>query len=152
VLKRDLILESLIQNFDGIAVSRGLFQEILSRTDPTSLELVGSEITKNNVPLAFDLLGLDFTLDSVSYFLKEVLESMRWFRMETIQNEAFYEFRLYHHYNIRWSFFLKSCLMTIFEFIHEEPAIDVSERVVKLRLSRKPLLNSNQRFEMLNMN
>ena len=133
-------------------MSRGLFQEILSRTNPSSLELLGSEITKNNVPLAFDLLGLDFTLDSVCYFLKEVLDSMRWFKMEMTQNEAFYEFRLYNYYNIRWSFFLKSCLTTIFEFIHLEPAIDVSERVVKLRLSRKFLLNSNQRFEILNMN
>jgi len=149
MLKRDLLLEPLLQNIDGIGMSRPLFQNILSRTDPTSLDLLGAEIAKNNVPLAFELLGLDYTLSSVNRFMEAVLQTMGWFKMETIQSESFYEFKLYHHYNLRWSVFLKSCLLTIFEFIHEQPTIELSERVVKVRLSKKLSPDSEMRFELL---
>ena len=140
-------MEPLIRTIGGIGVSRALFQEIISRTDPTSLALLGSEISRNNVPLSFELLGLELNLSSVRLFMKEVLQEIGWFKMETISTEDYCEFKLFHNYNIHWSVFLESCLSSIFEFIHEVPEIAISERVVKLRLSRKSFHEANPLLE-----
>ena len=79
MLKRDLILEPLIQNIGGIGLSRGLFQGIISRTDSNSLEILGFEIAKDNLRFAFELLGLELNFTSVIRFMEEVLQANGWF-------------------------------------------------------------------------
>jgi hypothetical protein len=86
VLRRDILVEPLLQNIGGIGVSRALFNEMISRTDPTSLEILASEIVRNNFPLALESLGLDQNLASINHFLKNVLEPIGWFKAEMVVN------------------------------------------------------------------
>jgi hypothetical protein len=150
MLKRDLMLEPLIQNIGGIGLSRALFQGIISRTDSNSLEILGFEIAKDNLRFAFELLGLELNFTSVIRFMKEVLQANGWFKMESLTADAYLEFRLIHNYNYRWSVFLRSCLSSMFEFIPEEPTFVISDRVVKLKLLREPILDLEQRNALLN--
>ncbi len=148
-LRRDILVEPLLQNIGGIGVSRALFNEMISRADPVSLEILASEIARNNFPLALESLELDFSLSSVYHFLKYVLEPIGWFRMEMVSLADCYEFKFFHNYNYRWSRFLRSCLATIFELIRESPEITLSDRVVKIKLPKKPLTMGNQEFAEL---
>ena len=148
-LRRDILVEPLLQNIGGIGVSRALFNEMISRADPISLELLASEVVKNNFPLALESLGLEASLSSIHHFLKYVLEPIGWFRMEMgPSSEYYHELKFFHTYNYRWSRFLKACLVTIFELIRESPEITVSDRVVKVKLPKKPLAEWAKEFEL----
>ena len=148
VLRRDILVEPLLQNIGGIGVSRALFNEMISRTDPTSLEILASEIVRNNFPLALESLDLDQSQASINHFLKNVLEPIGWFKAEMGVNADSYEFKFFHNYNYRWSRFLKSCLMTMFEMIHQEPEIIMFDRLVKLRLPRDSPTVSYEEYEL----
>jgi hypothetical protein len=149
VLRRDILVEPLLQNIGGIGVSRALFNEMISRADPTALEILAYELVRNNFPLALESLGLELNLNSISHFLKNVLEPIGWFRIERVAQQDFYEFKFFHNYNYRWSRFLKSCLSSIFELIHEDPEILMFDRVVKLRLPKNSQLTWNEESELI---
>src|SRR5205814_812841 len=100
------------------------------------LEILASEIVRNNFTLALESLGLDQSLPSINHFLKSVLEPIGWFKVEMEVQPDGYEFKFFHNYNYRWSRFLKSCLSTMFDLIHEAPEITLLDRVVKLKLSK----------------
>ena len=148
-LRRDILVEPLLQNIGGIGVSRALFMEMISRTDPTSLEIVASEIVKNNFPLALESLGMDLSLASINHFLKFVLEPIGWFKLERVAHADSCEFKFFHNYNYRWSRFLKACLVTMFEMIHEVPEIILLDRIVKLKLSKNSSIIETEQYEMI---
>jgi hypothetical protein len=136
VLRRDLMMDSLNRNISGIGVSKTLFREIIYRTDPNALEILASETARNNFSVALESLGWDLSLSSLNRFLKEVLETLGWFQMEMISSENDLEFKLFHDCNYRWSVFLRACLLSMFELIHEHPEIQISDRFVKVRITK----------------
>jgi hypothetical protein len=83
------------------------------------------------------------------WFLKEVLQSMGWFTIEELQYETYSEMKLFHNYNHKWSLFLRSCMLSLYREIHEEPEITITERLVKLRLVKEPQ-SLYKGYELLN--
>jgi hypothetical protein len=148
MLKRDLLIWPLVQNLEGIGLSRSLFQEIISRMDSISLEILGSEIARRNLPIVFDLLGWDLNLTSIFRFMKEILEAIGWFKIEFSSSENHFECRIIHNYGYRWSMFLKSCLSSMFEFIRSDLEIAISEKAVKLRIAKRPSFDKVEGYEL----
>jgi hypothetical protein len=123
---------------DGIAMSKILFQEMLTLTNPVALEILASEIARKNISHAFELLDLELNLSSMECFLKEVLGLWGWFRIKPSQSRSNHELKLFHDYGIRWSSFLKSYLTSAFELTGKDtPTIQVAERLVKVKFPEK---------------
>jgi hypothetical protein len=152
VLRKSLTLQPLFQNFDGIGMSKALFQRIISQSDMASLEIIASEIAVGNGPFAFELLGLEINHTSMIWFLREVLQNLSWFSIEELEFENYSELKLFHHYDGRWSRFLRSCLLSLFGLIGEIPEISISERVVKVVTRKTTLSKGNNDFELLSFN
>jgi hypothetical protein len=151
-LENSVIMDPLLQNIDGIGVSRILFQEIISQTNFTAFEILASEIVRNNLELAFDSLGLEMTPSSVIRFMQDVLQNLGWFKMETASSVGYFDFKLFHKLNQKWSFFLKSMLLSMFELVHETPEIIVSDKVVKVRFPKERSYAPIDKDELTNMN
>ena len=81
-LKRILTVEPLIRNIHGIGVSKKLFREMLAQTNSAGFEILAAEIARENVSYAFELLGLELNISSMEWFMKEVLQSWGWFKIE----------------------------------------------------------------------
>ncbi len=145
-----IILEPLLQNMGGIWLSNPLFQEIISQLDPTPLQILASEIAINNVPLVFDLLDYDLSSASIIRFMKEILETLGWFKMETLVSETFLDYKLFHKFNKKWSLFVKCLLLSMFEMVHENPEIIFSDKVVKIRVLQKISGHSDEEYELVN--
>ena len=140
-----LSVERLIQNMDGIAISKALFQQILAQTNLAGLEIVASEIAKANISFAFDLIGLEPKLSSLDWFMKMILQRWGWFKIEPERSDTNHEMKLFHDYGMRWSLFLKSYLSSVIELVCKaRPIITVSDKVVKIRLSEYPLQSATQ--------
>jgi hypothetical protein len=135
-LNRSVIMDSLLQNIDGIGVSMSLFMELISQANPVKLEILGSEIASNNFALALDSLHLEMNASSAIHFM-QVLQLFGWFKMETVSSQDHLDFVLYHKLNLKWSTFLKSLLQTMFQLVHERPEITISSKVLKMRFSKE---------------
>jgi hypothetical protein len=152
VLSIDIMLKPLSQKIDGIAVSKILFQRIISQLNSTSLEIIASEIAQKNAPYAFELLGLELNQDSLIWFLREILQNMSWFSLEEVEFETYKEYKLFHTLDGRWSLFLKSCLNSLFKLIHEKPDIVLSERVVRIAIQKEGYLHLERDFRSMDFN
>ncbi|MGH2640052.1 MAG: hypothetical protein ACRDF4_12350, partial [Rhabdochlamydiaceae bacterium] len=131
----------------GIAVSKRLFREILAQTNPIAFEIVGSEVGRENISYAFELLGLDYSIDSLEWFMKEVLQAWGWFKVQHSRSEYNYELKLFHHYGPRWSSFLKSYLGSALELINEKgPEFTLSDKVVKLTFPIRKDVETSERI------
>ena|ERR1700730_2904330 len=151
-LENSVIMDPLLQNIDGIGVSRILFQEIISQTNFTAFEILASEIVRNNLELALDSLDLEMTPSSVIRFMQDVLQTLGWFKMETASSAAYFDFKLFHKLNLKWSSFLKSMLLSMFELVHETPEIVVSDKVVKVRVPKETSYARIEKNALTNMN
>jgi hypothetical protein len=149
VVKKSLALQPLFQNLGGIGVSRILFQRIISQVDVATLEIIGSEVAQNNAPFAFELLGMELDHSSIIQFLKEVLQNLGWFSIEETQDESYIQLKLFHNYDRKWSIFLRSCLLSLFELVDEVPQFAISDRLVKLTTKKNILERSSSQLELL---
>jgi len=76
--------------------------------------------------------------------MREVLETLGWFKVEMVTSETHLDFKLFHKFNKKWSLFLKCLLSTMFEMVHERLEIVISDRLVKLRFSRDITAHPNE--------
>jgi hypothetical protein len=130
-------MEPLIRNLSGIALSNSLFQEILANTNTTGLEIAACEHAKENIPYAFELLGLQLNVHSMNWYCYKVLQHGGWFKIEELQMDHTSGLKLFHNYGYRWSLFLKSYLTSAYQLVTRRvPEITISDRVVKLSFSK----------------
>src|SRR5208337_1273349 len=113
--------QTLIDNIDCIGLDNELCREILALANSTGIEILAAEAAKEEVPFVFELLALEPTLASLDWYMREVLQTLGWFKMETIlQSDTCVELRLLHKYGSKWSLFLKNYLSSAFEIIMRE--------------------------------
>ena len=86
---------------------------------------------------------------SIIRFLKEVLQNLGWFSIEETRDESHIQLKLFHNYDRKWSIFLRSCLLSLFELVDEVPEFAISERLVKLTTQRNILERSSSQLELL---
>ncbi len=136
ILEMRLKREPLIQNMKEITLKEELFQEILAQTNPAGLEILASEIARKDIPYTFELLGLQLSPSSVLWYFREILQDCGWFKMQVTQGHESYELKMFHNNGIKWSMFLKSYLMSLYEMISNERAqVTIGDRIVKVRLN-----------------
>ena len=119
-LRKQLTVEPLVQNFGRITFSETLFRNLLGQTNSDGLQILATEMAKESVPFALELLGLELTLSSLEWFMREVLQRCGWFKLETMNSEIDREFKLVHNYGQRWSLFLRSYFSSSFELVTRE--------------------------------
>lgn len=151
-LHKSLNLQPLFVELGGIGMSRKLFQRIIDEVDSHTLEIIASEVSLSQAAFALALEGKELNHSSIVWFLSEVLQTLGWFSLEELQDESKTVFVLVHKYNFRWSLFLKSCLLTLFELILESPKIEVSERIVKMVVEKRASFYRERGVEILNFN
>jgi hypothetical protein len=117
-----------LENWKRFNFKSWIFFLSFSRPDPLSLELIASEIVRSNLPLAFEILDLDVTPDSLIHFLDDVLQNFGWFTLEKNRSKVFLDFKLFHKFNQEWSLFLKHLLLNMFELVDVRPEIVISDR------------------------
>jgi hypothetical protein len=134
---RAVIMDLLLRNIDGIGVSLLLFSDLIAQANLNTLEVHASELVSKNFLIALTSLGYENNSSSVIRFMQEVLQILGWFRMERVNSENLIDFHLYHKVNQKWSAFLKSLFMSIFDQVHEKPEITISDKMVRLRFSKE---------------
>lgn len=146
VLSSCLRTEPLNQNIELMRLSSILLQRILANIDPNRFEILASEVAKEIVPFAFDLLNLHPTTSSLNYYMYEILQDWGWFKMETTKVNLGYEIKLLHHYGPKWSLFLKYYLSSAYQSIlmREPPNIITTDRVVKIHMFRSDSMEQEE--------
>jgi len=148
-LSRSITSDTLLQNIDGIGISKDLFQGLISLISNSEIDLLAAKVARNNLPIALESFELDMTPSSVLWFMQEVLQTLGWFRMETVSNEDCFEFKLFHKLNMNWSLFLRSILTAMFSMTREMPEIAVMDRIVKIKFSRQISWHSGESPQFL---
>ena len=133
-LHKLILVEPITPALDGITVEGRIFRSIVSLANEESMEILGAEIAKRDIPFVFDLLGLPATMESLVVFLNEIAgDCWHWFKASPISDRIL----LYHEYGMGWSVFLKAFLVESFSLISSPaPNISVSERLLKAEISR----------------
>jgi hypothetical protein len=135
LIQKHLQAEPLSNLFQGITVSKGLFQLILGQTNRDGIEIAGSEIARKELPLVFEILQLERGIQPFVRFLKTVLcDICHWFAVAESSKKD--ELLLIHDLGIRWSLFLKSFLAAAVDSeLHQHMDLTFSENVVKIRFA-----------------
>lgn len=135
-LRKELATEPLSPAFDGITIERDAFRSIMQLADREAIDMLGAEVAKRDVPLAFDLLDLQLQKQSIWIVLSDVAaDSWHWFKIG-LNSKGETRVVLYHQFGMNWSLFLKSFLIETFALVSDAPPrITVTETLVKINLA-----------------
>jgi predicted transcriptional regulator len=132
-LQRQILLEPITPALEGIFVERRMFRLIVSLANRESIEILGAEIARHDLPFALELLALPQRRESLLMFLSEITaDSWHWFKIG-LNPRGETRILLYHNFGINWSLFLKSYIVEAFALVSEPPpSMTVTERLVKV--------------------
>lgn len=118
---------------------------MIAQTNVACIDVLGSEIAKRNIVFTFELLGLELSASSIDWYFSKVLQSWGWFKIEKIRDVPCYELKVFHNYGLKWSLFLNSYMIGVYETIlRERPRITISDRVVKINHLHKRYFEPEQ--------
>ncbi len=130
LLESSLKIEPLTQNTSSITMDEDSFREIVSQVNKNGVEILAGELARRNVPSEFEALGLAHNLDSIRWYMKEVLCRWGWFKMQSGSNS---ELIMFHNYGLTWSIFLKSYVSNMIEIlIGNHTRITIDEKFVEI--------------------
>jgi hypothetical protein len=133
-LLRELRIDLLSPASDGIFLDKDALQELLKTNELNRIEQAGSAISRSHASMAFEILNIPRTRDSVAKFLTDIVgESWRWFRLDL---ETSGRITIYHEYGANWSQFLRAYLIGLFHQLNEsEVSVDIIQKVIRIRIA-----------------